>query len=152
MRGDDSPARQLHDVVRSPMNAAFLSAEGRCSYEIDRKLMSLLAEGLTAEWGGSLDAAQIESELRSDVTYLLSRYSEGDLSEWAFRAIIQHKSGINFADRASLQESLIVYAKGLRKQILQHLECVQAALMSCSSRQAGPGRASGPLSSCVTLS
>jgi hypothetical protein len=152
MRRDDSQAHQLHDVVRSPMNAAFLSAEGCCYYEINRKLMSLLAKGLTAEWGGSPDAAQIESELRRDVMDLLSHHSEGELSEWACHAMIRHKSNINFADLASLQESFIVYARGLREQILQHLECVQAALVSRPSGQAAPGRAPDPLSSCVTLS
>jgi hypothetical protein len=148
----DSEVCQLHDVMRTPLNAEFLSAEGRCRYSLDRNVMGLLAQNLTAEWGRSPDATQIESDLRRDVTDLLSHHSEGELSEWACHAMIRHKSNINFTDLASLQESFIVYARGLREQILQHLACVQVVLMSCSSRQAAPGRAPDPLSSRVTLS
>jgi hypothetical protein len=139
-------------IIQMTVNSEFLLAEGRCHYPIDRKLMVLLAESLTAEWGRSPDAAQVEADLRRDVAYLLSDHDEGELSEWAFHATVRQQSGVNFADLASLQESFVCYAKGMREQILQHLECVQAALMSRPAALAGLGRASDPLGFSVTLS
>ncbi len=147
--GQDCP---LQDLIEIPLNLEFLLAEGRCHYPIDRKLMCLLAERLSAEWGRSPDAARIDSDLRHDLAYLLFDHSEEELLEWAFHASFRQPIGINFADLASLQESFIRYAKGMRKQILRHLECVQEALMSHPSEQVGLGRTPDPLTCCITLS
>jgi Ferredoxin-like domain in Api92-like protein len=149
---DDGEACELRDMVQNPLNLDFLSAEGRCQYPIDRNLMCLLAQGLAAEWSSTSDAAQIERGVRRDLAYLLFEHDEDELSEWAFHAIVRQQGGINFADLTSLQESFIRYAKVMREQILQHLECVQAALMSRPSGQVGLRLAPDPLRSCVTLS
>jgi hypothetical protein len=152
LRGGNREGCLLQDVIQTPLNLEFLSGEGRCYHPLDRKLVVVLAEGLTAEWGQPPDAAQIDSDLHREVACLLFEYDEGELSEWAFHAIVRQQSGINFTDLASLQESFFRYAKGMREQILQHLESVQEAMMVRRFGHVACGRAPDPLSSCVTLS
>jgi hypothetical protein len=151
-RGGNREARLLQNVIQTPLNLEFLSAEGRCYHALDRKLVGLLAGSLTAEWGRSPDAAQIDSDLRREVAYLLLEHSEEELSEWAAHAIFRPNTAFNLADPASLQQSFVWYAKGMREQILQHFECLQAAMMRRPLGQVGLGHARSLLSSCVILS
>ena len=116
---DEEEALLPGESVRSHVNLAFLEADGRCFYELDRRLMWAIAHHLGSNW----DTQKTETELENEFLMVQTpfSYSEDELYEWASHALFRPGCALDLTDHDALWRGFVAYAFRMHKQTLDHL-------------------------------
>jgi hypothetical protein len=119
---DEDECSSLEALLQSPENLAFLKADGRCYFEIDRQLMRSLARHLAYAWERGLAEDELADRFGSFVACVLAEHGVEGLYEWAAHAVFRPGVRLDLSDDNMLLMSFAEYADGLRQQTLAFLE------------------------------
>jgi hypothetical protein len=145
---DDDDPPPLEDLLESAENLAYLRADGRTYFEIDRKLMRSIARYLGYAWHKNLSAAELDAKVNALARSLLADLEEGGLREWAAHAMFRPGVSLDFASGDTLSQSFVRYALGQCQQALRYLNRdVEAAANVDGTYNDATGSARSPLRS-----
>jgi hypothetical protein len=119
---DEDERPSLESLLQSPENLNFLTADGRCYFEIDRQLMRSLARHLAYAWERGLKEEELADKFGSFVACVWSERGVDELYEWAAHAIFRPGARLDLSDDDALLTSFAGYADGLRQQTLAFLD------------------------------